>query len=204
MQSIRSVAAISTNFVRRTSNVTRLSKTMQVIAMLAVIGAYTVLGQRPAVAAACFGGSNLPCGNGDPTQSDCNLSSPTSGTGTCRAYRTVLVNACASTNTGDTIGTLSFALDGAASETWVCTVQANLRITQSSSAGNWTFSTVTLDVMVPPPPAPPVVTTGSFGGSFGPLQLAADASDFRQISGMAWGPQLATQIWGHSGIETRG
>jgi hypothetical protein len=72
----------------------------------------------------------------------------------------------------------------------VCTVQANLRITQSSSAGNWTFSTVTLDVMVPPPPAPPVVTTGSFGGSFGPLQLAADASDFRQISGMAWGPQL--------------
>jgi hypothetical protein len=205
MQSMRSIADDSMNVTRITSNVTRLSKRMQVIAILAIVGVYIVLGQGRALALSCFSGNNLPCGNGDPAQSGCNLSSPVSGMGTCRAYRTFLTNACASTNAGgDSIGSVSFTLVGPSTETWVCTVQANLRITQGSTAGNWTFETSTV-AELPPAMAgspPTIVNTGSFGGSFGPLQLAANASDLRQASGMAWGPQIGPFVGGQDIIIT--
>ena len=94
MQSMRSVASVLVILVRRTGQGMRLSKTMRVISILAVIGAWTVLGQGSAVAAACFSGGNLLCGNGDPMQSLCDLSSPVTGTGTCRAYRTPVIGRC--------------------------------------------------------------------------------------------------------------
>jgi len=90
---------------------------------------------------------------------------------------------------GDTIGFVTFTLDGSSSTTWLCTVQANLRLTQGDTAGNWEFSTTTTEE-AQMGQSIVIVKTGSFGGSFGPLQIAANASDLRQISGMALGPQL--------------
>jgi hypothetical protein len=198
---MKAIVIVPRNLLRRTGNVT-----VRVITMLAVIGAYTFAVRGSAVAATCFSGESVPpCGSGDPAQSGCNLSSPVSGMGTCRAYRTFLTNACASANAGgDSIGSVSFTLDGPSTETWVCTVQVNLRITQSSTAGNWTFETSTV-AEVPSGMAgspPTIVNTGSFGGSFGNLPIAANASDLRQISGNAWGPQLGPFVGGQDIIIT--
>jgi hypothetical protein len=88
------------------------------------------------------------------------------------------------------IGEVGFVLDAPSNETWVCTVQANIRITQGSTAGNWSFDTRTIDTRPTALNETGGTFAGTFGGSFGPLQIAANASDFRQISGMAWGPQL--------------
>jgi hypothetical protein len=140
-----------------------------------------------AVGAACFSleGHN-PCEN---TQSLCSLSSPVTGTGTCRAYRSTFPNECAPSMISE-IGEVGFVLDAPSNETWVCTVQANIRITQGSTAGNWSFDTRTIDTRPTALNETGGTFAGTFGGSFGPLQIAANASDFRQISGMAWGPQL--------------
>jgi hypothetical protein len=165
----------------------RSIKTVRVLIVLVVIGIYGQFGNKAALALTCFSGNNLPCGNGDPTTSACNLSFGTS-LATCRSYRTSLSDACAvndASGAESVIGEVTFTLPEVPSSTWVCYAAVNLRITQGSSAGTWSSSETTTD-------SPPfrVSTQGSFGGSFGPLTIAAGASDLRQASGVAWGPQL--------------